>query len=66
MSERSQCVELYDQYLMTTSFKLPKLSDSQLYRLAGNAVSVPVVSLIAERIFEHSTARNVQSRYPQR
>jgi len=32
------------------SYKLPKLSDSKLYKLAGNAVSVPVVSLIANRI----------------
>lgn len=28
----------------------PKLSDSKLYKLAGNAVSVPVVKLIAEQI----------------
>jgi len=32
------------------SYKLPNLSDSNLYKLAGNAVSVPVVSLIANRI----------------
>jgi DNA (cytosine-5)-methyltransferase 1 len=32
------------------SYKLPKMSDSKLYKLAGNAVSVPVVSLIANRI----------------
>lgn len=32
------------------SFKLPALSDSNLYKLAGNAVSVPVVKLIAERL----------------
>jgi len=31
-------------------YKLPSISMTQLYRLAGNAVSVPVVSLIAERI----------------
>ena len=31
-------------------YKLPKLSDSKLYALAGNAVSVPVVELIANRI----------------
>ena len=29
---------------------LPKLSDAKLYKLAGNAVSVPVVKLIAEKI----------------
>lgn len=33
-----------------SSYKLPILSDSNLYKLAGNAVSVPVVKLIANRI----------------
>ena len=32
------------------SYKLPALSDTNLYKLAGNAVSVPVVKLIASRI----------------
>ena len=32
------------------SYNLPKLSDINLYKLAGNAVSVPVVRLIANRI----------------
>jgi DNA (cytosine-5)-methyltransferase 1 len=32
------------------SYKLPEISDTQLYKLAGNAVSVPVVQLIADRI----------------
>ncbi len=32
------------------TYKLPNLSDSNLYKLAGNAVSVPVVKLIADRI----------------
>lgn len=32
------------------SYKLPALADSHLYKLAGNAVSVPVVRLIANRI----------------
>lgn len=32
------------------SYKLPNLSDSNLYKLAGNAISVPVVNLIANRI----------------
>jgi DNA (cytosine-5)-methyltransferase 1 len=31
-------------------YKLPTLADSNLYKLAGNAVSVPVVKLIAERL----------------
>jgi len=33
-----------------SSYKLPALSDANLYKLAGNAVSVPVVNLIANRI----------------
>jgi DNA (cytosine-5)-methyltransferase 1 len=33
-----------------SSYKLPNISDSSLYKLAGNAVSVPVVNLIANRI----------------
>lgn len=32
------------------SYKLPPLSDANLYKLAGNAVSVPVVELIAKRL----------------
>jgi DNA (cytosine-5)-methyltransferase 1 len=31
-------------------YVLPPLSDSKLYKLAGNAVSVPVVKLIADRL----------------
>jgi DNA (cytosine-5)-methyltransferase 1 len=33
-----------------SEYKLPKLSDNKLYSLAGNAVSIPVVKLIAEKI----------------
>jgi len=33
-----------------TSYKLPALADSHLYKLAGNAVSVPVVELISKRL----------------
>ena len=34
-------------------YKLPeKLSDSALYKLAGNAVSVPVVELIVKKIYK--------------
>ena len=32
------------------SYKMPPLSDANLYKLAGNAVSVPVVELIAKRL----------------
>jgi DNA (cytosine-5)-methyltransferase 1 len=31
---------------------LPNLSDSKLYSLAGNAVSVPVIKLIAEKVID--------------
>lgn len=33
-----------------SSFVLPAMSDTNLYKLAGNAVSVPVVQLIANRL----------------
>ena len=33
-----------------TDYKLPSISTNKLYCLAGNAVSVPVVSLIANKI----------------
>jgi DNA (cytosine-5)-methyltransferase 1 len=32
------------------NYKLPDISDSGLYKLAGNAVSVPVVQLLANNI----------------
>jgi len=34
------------------NYQLPNISDSRLYKLAGNAVSVPVVELIAQKINE--------------
>lgn len=34
------------------TYILPNLSDANLYKLAGNAVSVPVVELIAQRLFQ--------------
>lgn len=40
------------------NYKLPNLSDSKLYKLAGNAVSVPVVQLIAERILTSILAKS--------
>lgn len=33
-----------------SNYKFPKICDSKLYKLAGNAVSVPVVRLIANRL----------------
>ena len=35
-----------------SSYQLPKICDSSLYKLAGNAVSVPVVQLIVNRLME--------------
>ena len=35
------------------SYKLPLLSDGKLYSLAGNAVSIPVITLIIERLLEY-------------
>jgi len=34
-----------------SDYKLPKLADSYLYFLAGNAVSIPVVKLILDKLF---------------
>jgi DNA (cytosine-5)-methyltransferase 1 len=33
-----------------STYILPTISDTNLYKLAGNAVSLPVVKLIAERL----------------
>jgi len=33
-------------------YKLPKISDNKLYSLAGNAVSIPIISLIINKICE--------------
>jgi DNA (cytosine-5)-methyltransferase 1 len=33
-----------------SDYKLPNISDSSLYKLAGNAVSIPVIELIIEKI----------------
>lgn len=33
-----------------TEYKLPNISDSKLYKLAGNAVSIPIVDLIVKKI----------------
>lgn len=33
-------------------YKFPKMSDSALYKLAGNAVSVPLVKMIADRLLD--------------
>ncbi len=35
-----------------SDYKLPEISDSKLYKLAGNAVSVPVIQLISRRILD--------------
>ena len=33
-----------------STYKLPNISDSALYKLAGNAVSLPIIKLISERL----------------
>lgn len=33
-----------------SSYKLPKISDSELYKLAGNAISVPIIKLITDKL----------------
>jgi len=33
-----------------STYKLPDLSDCHLYKLAGNAVSLPIINLIAQRL----------------
>lgn len=38
-----------------SDYILPPMSNSKLYCLAGNAISVPVVSLIVSRLFSHKT-----------
>ena len=35
-----------------SNYKLPELCDSKLYQLAGNAVSVPVIELIVNKLNE--------------
>lgn len=34
-------------------YKLPKISDCKLYKLAGNAVSIPVIELIINKLLYH-------------
>ena len=36
-------------------YKFPKMSDSALYKLAGNAVSVPVISLVVSKLVNSFT-----------
>ena len=35
-----------------STYKFPSLSDSALYKLAGNAVSVPVISLVVSKLVD--------------
>ena len=39
------------------------ISDSQLYKMAGNAVSVPVVEWVAQRVLNWDNLRNADSDY---
>lgn len=43
-------------------YKFPKLSDSALYKLAGNAVSVPVISLVVSKLV--NSFRTTSNSYP--
>ena len=42
--------ECFNLQGFSKNYKLPELSDSALYHLAGNAVSIPVVKLIVDKI----------------
>ena len=42
--------ECFNLQGFTKEYQLPEVSDSALYHLAGNAVSLPVIELIAEKI----------------
>lgn len=44
------------------NFVLPDLADSKLYKLVGNAVSVPVVNLIFKKIFKLINRPNVHQK----
>jgi DNA (cytosine-5)-methyltransferase 1 len=35
-----------------SDYKLPNISDSKLYKLAGNAVSIPVIEIIIKKLLE--------------
>ena len=39
------------------------ISDTQLYKMAGNAVSVPVVEWVAQRVLNWDSLRDVGSDY---
>ena len=39
-------------------YKLPAISDAKLYKLAGNAISIPVVELIVKKINEYFKLNN--------
>ncbi len=42
--------ECFNLQGFSKTFQLPQLSDSSLYQLVGNSVSVPIIHLIADRI----------------
>ncbi len=45
--------ECFNLHGFPSDYKLPKISNNKLYSLAGNAVSIPVVSLIANRLLNN-------------
>lgn len=44
--------ECYNLQGFPKDYKLPLISDSKLYSLAGNSVSIPVIELIVNKIYE--------------
>lgn len=44
--------ECFNAQGYSEDFRLPKQSDSRLYKQAGNSVCVPVIQRIAESIYE--------------
>ena len=44
--------ECFNLQGFSKKYKLPNISDSKLYKLAGNGVSIPVIKLIADKIIK--------------
>lgn len=59
-----ECFRLqgFKDEMVELSYKLG-ISDSQLYKMAGNAVSVPVVEWVAQRVLNWDNLRNADSDY---
>ena len=59
-----ECFRLqgFKDEMVELGYKL-SISDTQLYKMAGNAVSVPVVEWVAQRVLSWDNLRNVDSDY---